>query len=124
MTGRTYTDAEFESAATRHLMSDAETLTPNEAADGKTTTELPRILDRGDPLACARRFLADQFTRDDHQMLYRHRDQFFSWIRSRWRVADDAELRAMKSCIKHSNRRAVLRSCLRQRKRTSNTALS
>ena len=94
MTGRIYTDAEFESAATRHLMSDAETLTPNEAADGKTTTELPRILDRGDPLACARRFLADEFNRDNHQILYHHRDQFFSWIRSRWRRVDDAELRA------------------------------
>ena len=94
MTGRTYTDAEFESAATRHLMSDAETLTPNEAADGKTTTELPRILDRGDPLACARRFLAGEFNRDNHQILYHHRDQFFTWIRSRWRLVNDAELRA------------------------------
>ena len=56
-------------------------------------TELPRILDCSDPLASARLFLADEFNHDDHQILYHHRGQFFSWIRSRWRVVDDAELR-------------------------------
>ena len=38
--------------------------------------------------------LTAEFSRDDKQMLYHHRDQCFTWIRSHWRPVDGAELRA------------------------------
>ena len=87
-------DAEFEKRAVAHFMKEPESASTN-APDGNddATTELPRILDRGDLLACARRFLADRFTRDDQQMLYllyRHRDQWTGTLptRSGWRVLE------------------------------------
>ena len=61
---------------------------------GDIATELPRVLDRGDPLACGRRFLADEFTRDGKVILYRHRGDFYEWVRSRWECVEESDLRA------------------------------
>ena len=92
----TFSDSELERSAVSHYMQDPPPPTPDAPLSGTAdeATELPRVLDRSDPLACARRFLGDEFRRDEHQILYHHRDQFFTWIRSRWRVVGDAELRA------------------------------
>ena len=89
-------DAEFEKPAVAHFMKEPESAAPDGTSGDADapTTEFPRILDRGDPLACARRFLADKFSCDDHQTLYHHRGGSYSWIRSRWRLVDEAELRA------------------------------
>ena len=87
-------DAEFKKRAVAHFMKEPESASTNAADGNDAATELPRILDRADPLDSARRFLGDKFTRDGQQMLYLHRGRFFSWIRSHWRLVDDAELRA------------------------------
>ena len=68
---------------------------PNEADLGNDdVTEIPRVLDRSDPLACARRFLTDEFTRDNRASLYHHHGEFFAWVRSHYRSVDETDLRA------------------------------
>ena len=94
-------DAEFERKATAAFMANPELMAPttetttvNETADGNAAIELPRVLDPANPLANARRFVADIFTRDDRSTLYHHRGEFFAWVRSHYRGVDEADLRA------------------------------
>ena len=59
-----------------------------------TAEVTPLVLDRADPLANARRFLADEFTTDNRQTLHHHRDEFYGWVRSHYPRIDEANLRA------------------------------
>ena len=88
-------DAGFNRRAEKHYMtadppakSGADPIEPNDAE------ELPLVLDSADPLANARRFVADAFTRDDRSTLYHHRGEFFAWVRSHYRRVAEADLRA------------------------------
>ena len=92
-------EAEFERRATGAFMADPnladETPTStNSGAKPDATAELPRVLDRSDPLACGRRFLADEFTHDNQAILYHHRGDFYRWVRSRWQHVEEGDLRA------------------------------
>ena len=91
-------DAEFE-RKTAAFMADpslaGETPTStNSGAQPAATAELPRVLDRSDPLACAQRFLLDEFTPDNQAILYHHRGDFYRWGRSRWQHVEEGDLRA------------------------------
>ena len=82
-------DGQFERRAVRDLMDNS-----LGQRDQPTAEALPLVLNPSDPLANARRFLADKFTRDDRVTLYHHRGEFFAWVRSHYRAVDEADLRA------------------------------
>ena len=65
--------AEFQRQAEREFQAQAEPSPP-----AGEPVELPRILDPGDPLATARRFVADEFTPDGKQLIFPHRGEFFT----------------------------------------------
>ena len=95
-------DAALERRAVQHFMSDdplagqAEPATDAERkAAPDSAEELPLVLNPSDPLANARRFVVDAFTRDDRATLYHHRGEFFASVRSHYRRVDEADLRAL-----------------------------
>ncbi len=81
--------AEFQRQAEREFQAQAEpSSSPAEPA------EMPRILDPSDPLATARRFVAEKYTRGNRPILFRHNGDFFRWVRSHYTVVSETELRA------------------------------
>ena len=103
MTGQVFRDrdAEFERRAAAAFTAEPPGEADKPAAEMKesptaagSTEELPLVLNPSDPLANARRFVADIFTRDDRATLVHHRGEFFTWIRSHYRRLDETDLRA------------------------------
>lgn len=74
--------------AVRHFETEAEPSPPS-----GEPAEMPRILDPSDPLATARRFVADEFTPDGKQLIFHHRGEFFTWSRTNYERCDDADMR-------------------------------
>ena len=52
------------------------------------------VLDPRDPMAIARRLVADKFLVNGQQALYRHREEFFKFSCSSYRAVDDDTIRA------------------------------
>ncbi len=88
-------EAAFERRTVQHFMtSDPPAKSGAGPVEPKDAEEIPLVLDAADPLANARRFVANTFTRDDRSTLYHHRGEFFAWVRSHYRRVDEADLRA------------------------------
>ena len=52
------------------------------------------VLDRRDPMACARAFIEHRYTRDGTCLLHHHRGAFHGWTGAAWPEKDRAGLRA------------------------------
>ena len=55
---------------------------------------IPRVLDPSDPLATARRFVAEEFTLDKVRLLHHHHGDFFSWEKTCYTLLPESEIRA------------------------------
>ena len=82
-----------QGAAVSHFMHEADQNNPP-TTEEDPTGKAPLVLDPRDPMATARRLLADEFTHKGTRILHRHRDEFYMWRKTRYVELDSAEMRA------------------------------
>ncbi len=75
-------------------MRESELPQPSLASANAQPFQLPRILDPADPLANARRFMAERYTLSGAALLYHHRGEFHRWDGPAYRQITESQLRA------------------------------
>jgi putative DNA primase/helicase len=83
--------AAFQRTAVSHFMREADQ-DPPRTVENDTAT-VPLVLDPHDPMATARRLLADRFTYKGTRILHHHRAGFYLWMKTKYVELDALEIR-------------------------------